>query len=383
MQNKWFFYFGYVRIQLDPKDLKGCVTLLRKENIIAHFLADGRVDISIFHWKRAKRILRDKIVFNEQNIGGAFSVLSFLKKHIMALVAVLLFLSVYVILSFFVFDVRVEGNACFTSEEICEELTECGLYVGAKWKTLSFSEIESKMLSISDRVAWLNIYRRGGVAYVTVKEKERAKDKEIPSGYANIISNFDGVIEDISVKNGSASVAVGQSVKKGELLISSFDSQGLPTYAQGEVYARVYGTFSISVPRLDTESVKREYIPIKKSVKFFDFLINIFKKYGNLPKEYVIIEDRRRILLSKDKPLPITLLDTYALVETKEKVMRSDEELVAIAKEAHEGALLSYLSSGEIVFVRTRGEFTEDGYRMESEICMLTQIGVTVPLPTE
>ena len=86
-------------------------------------------------------------------------------------------------------------------------------------------------------------------------------------------------------------------------------------------------------------------------------------------------------MLSKDKPLPITLMDTYACLEVKNEVIREDEELIALAKEAHESAMLSYLSSGEIIFVRTHGEFCEDGYRMVSEICMLIEIGTEVPLP--
>ena len=64
-------------------------------------------------------------------------------------------------------------------------------------------------------------------------------------------------------------------------------------------------------------------------------------------------------------------------------MVHTDEELISLAREAHESAMLSYISSGEIVFVKTQGEFTEDGYRMKSEICILTQIGEALPLVVE
>lgn len=381
MQNKWLFWFGYKRIQVDEEKSRRVLELFRKENILALAMPKGTFDISIFSFRKAKKLLCDNIVFIEQNDGGAFSLFTQLKKHIAIPIGIFIFLVMYLFLSHFVFDVRVEGNAYLTSEEIVEQLSETGLYVGARWKNLSFSEIEGRMLASSDDVAWLNIYRRGLVAYVMVKEKERVPDMSSEEGYANIVSAYDGVIEEVTVKEGSLAVEVGQSVKKGELLISAFDATGAPTYAKGEVYGRVYGTFSIFIPRTDTEIIRKEYVKVKKSVKIFNFFVNIFKNYGNLPQDYVIIEDKRRMMLSKDKPLPITLIDTYACLEVKNEVIREDDELIALAKEAHESAMVSYLSSGEIVFIRTHGEFCEDGYRMTSEICMLVNIGTEVPLP--
>ena len=78
--------------------------------------------------------------------------------------------------------------------------------------------------------------------------------------------------EEITFKDGSPAVEVGQSVKKGELLISAFDQEGKPTYAKGEVYGRVYGTFSVFIPRTDTEIVRHEYVKVKKSIKFLKTL---------------------------------------------------------------------------------------------------------------
>ena len=129
------------------------------------------------------------------------------------------------------------------------------------------------------------------------------------------------------------------------------------------------------------EIIKEERVLLKKIVNIFNFSINIFKNYGNLPEEYVIIEDKRRIMLSENKPLPITLTSSFAIVGETREVVRSDEELLVLAKQAHESAVLSYLSSAEIVFIQTQGEFVDDGYIMKSEICMLTQIGITIPVP--
>ena len=383
MQGRLFYAFGYVSIKLQDFERKKCLDILRKANVIARFCPEGWVDISIFSWRRAKKALNNNVVFIEQCVGGACSLLPILRKHIAIPVSITLFLILYIFLSRFVFEVRVEGNETMSDEEVCEELYEAGLHIGASWKSLSFSEIEGSVLASSKQISWLNVYRKGVVAYVTVKEKQPIPPKETTEGYANIVSRCDGVIEELFVKEGSAAVSAGETVKKGDLLISAFDSKGAPTYAQGEVYARVYGSFSVFVPREETKTVSQECVLISKHLKIFDFFINIFKNYRNLPKEYVIIENKRRVLLSDGKSLPLTLIDTYMISPNKEEVVYTDEELISLAKTAHESAMLSYLSSGEIVFVRTHTELTEEGCCMKSEICMLTQIGVSVPLLAE
>ena len=282
--------------------------LLRREGVVARINDEGFADISVFQWKRAKRTLDGSVVFTVHSRGGAYARFRMLREHLAALVAIMLCVLIYGVASCFVFDVRIEGNMRLTNEQLAEELCEAGLYVGAPWKGLSFSEVEGRMLDSSDGVAWLNIYRRGNVAYVTVKEKEGAPDTVHGDGYANIISKFDAVIEEVALKRGSVAVENGQSVKKGELLISAFDAQGHPTYAEGEVYGRVYGSFSVFIPREERIETEKEYVLVEKTVNIFNFSINIFKKYGNLYKECDIIEGKRRIMLLKDKPLPITVI---------------------------------------------------------------------------
>ena len=99
-----------------------------------------------------------------------------------------------------------------------------------------------------------------------------------------------------------------------------------------------------------------------------------------MPGEYDIIEDERQILLAKGKALPIKLHSEYAVLETRQKVVYTDEEMIGLASRAHESALLSYLHGGELVSIRTTANFTEQGYTVRSQICMLKEIGESVPL---
>ncbi len=383
MQHSILFLLGSKRIRVKKEELKTLLSLLKQANVTAKINEDAEVEIPILLWKKAKKAIGNNVVFYEQDVSGAYSSLFWMKKHPCVIVSIALIFSLYLLLSLYIFDVKIEGNVECSTDLLLEELAAGGLSFGEQWRDVNFSEVENAILLSSDNIAWVNINRRGLVAYVTVKEKEGAEKEPKPEGYTNIVSVADGVIEDITVTSGSAAVDVGMTVKKGQLLISAFNHDGEPTYAEGYVSARVYGTFSVFIPRSESVVNETEYKLVKKTVNIFNFSINIFKNYGNFDKEYDIIEDSRRILLAKGKPLPVFLCDEYLVIEKTEEVTHTDEELIRIAERAHQSALVGMLSGAELLSVSTKGYFTDEGYVMESSICMLKEIGEAVPLVVE
>ena len=380
MQNKWLFALGYKCVTFGDNHLKTALALLKKEKISAHATATAEVHIPLYLWKRAKKALQGKVVFNEQGIGGVARIAPMLFMHLGGVTALACFLLFYLFASRFVFDVRIEGNELYTSEALLEEIEKSGLHAGVLWDHVDFSAVENRILSLSDQIAWVNINRRGLVAYVSLREREGARLEAEKKGYANIVSRFDGVVEDITVVDGAAVVQIGSTVKRGDLLISAFDESGTPTHASGSVSARVWGEISVFIPREEEISVQKEYRTAKKSIKIFDFLVNIFKNYRNLPSECDIRRDERQILLAKGKALPIKVLTEYAVIDQKQTITRTDEELISLARRAHESALLAYLSDAELVFVKTSASFSEGGYTVRSQVCMLKEIGESVPL---
>lgn len=380
MQNKWLLLLGYQRVSLDKKDLKTALAILKKEKIGAYASADGELRIPLYLWKRARNALCNKVVLINQSVGGAAGIALKLKAHLGAVAALILFFTIYLLSSRYVFDVRIEGNEIYTSEALLEEIRESGVYVGARWDEMNLSRAESQILALSDRIAWVNINRRGLVAYVTLREREGAEDEGEGGGYTNIVSRFDGVVEDITVEHGSAAVEIGSTVKRGDLLISAFDESGKPTHAGGSISARVWGEISVFIPREEEITVQKEYRTVKKGIKILNFFANIFKNYRNLPSEYDIIESERQILLAKGKALPIKLYSEYAVIDRKETVVHTDDELILLARRAHESALLGYLADAELVSIRTSASFSDGGYTVRSQICMLKEIGESVPL---
>ena len=125
----------------------------------------------------------------------------------------------------------------------------------------------------STAVAWLNINRRGTVAYVTVLEKE-VHGQEVKEGYSNVVAACDAVIEEISVVRGVACVKVGDSVKKGDLLISGVlpeEQGGGFCYAEGEIFGRVSESISVSVDEYKIKKTEKNSEIAHLDIKIFGF----------------------------------------------------------------------------------------------------------------
>jgi similar to stage IV sporulation protein len=136
----------------------------------------------------------------------------------------------------------------------------------------------------SDTLSWISVNIIGTVANVEVRERE-TKAPDEPTRPANLVAKKSGIIEEVRIYRGNVIVGAGQYVKEGELLVSGlFDSvqEGFRyTRASGKVYARTVEEFCIEIPY---EYETKRYTGVEyceKILNFFDFSMNISKKYGN------------------------------------------------------------------------------------------------------
>ena len=286
--------------------------------------------------------------------------------------------ALFLFLNSLVWDVRVEGCESGRESEILAELDSAGLSVGKSWRSIDKGEIEAKVLSSSDTVSWLNVNRRGTVAYVKVIDKVINDVPEQPSGFAIVVAERDCIIEQITVKRGVAMVKAGESVRKGQLLISGViptELGGGYCYAEGSVVGRYTDIVSVAVSADVTE---REYTDTSVdtvSIKIFGFSINIFKKYRNFPDSCDIIERTKDIeLMNKRLPIRFAYSELRHFNEYQRRLSRS--ELTERASDELHERLLDALSSAELVSISTDGEFTDGGYTMQAYAVVRAEVGV-------
>lgn len=370
------FILGYFDIYIRAENIAAAMTALLRAGLSARF-RDGKISVASYRVKKYKKALSG-IPHNVSSLRGIPGVIYANRKRC-GIYAGLFFVFVcWILFSFFVWDVRVEGNETLPSSVVEAELENAGLFAGSSWHSLSLSEVERHLLASSEDIGWVNINRKGSVAFVTVREKNTVQNPEEPSGYSNIVAACDCVIEEITVKSGIPMVKAGDTVKEGQLLISGVIPDELGggfLRAEGVVIGRVSENFGVEVPRCEEVLMYGEETLYESKIKIFNFSINIFKNYRNSDEDCAIIESIEECMILGKYRLPVKIMETYTKKAQIQKFERSDSELVSVAASRLSKLRIIKLCDAEILKIKTDGEFTSSGYLMTSSVIVLRDIG--------
>ena len=371
--------FGYRRVTVLEEDIDKTVGLLLRSGLPTSFFPDGSFIIRERDAKSVFKILDGKVRYNASKTLGLYGHIVGISHKIAFVLSVCFIILLCFLSENVIWDIKVSGNDRINDSEIIYELKKCGMAIGDAWWLIERSDVENKILCEYPNIAWININRRGSVAYVEVLEKDGVKREEnITSHYTNIVAVEDCIIEEITVKSGFAVVEVGDIVKKGDLLISGIiplEMGGGFCNASGKVVGRVSDRVEVIVPRKSEEkNIKKEQLN-EITLNFFDFPINIFKKYRNLADECVIIEEKEIFSHGEKKKLPFSISRKYTYeYEFSEKVY-SDSEITLLAGRRLSALLFSRLVNADLVKIRTYGKFTESEYKTYSDFVFCADVG--------
>ena len=373
------FLLGYRIFTVKEEQLALCAQIFLREGISVRF-KNNTFAADVIKSRRIDKVLDGNIEYSKSDLRGVGGFFYKNRKRYGVMFAIVFSMFLFFISTDRVWDIRIEGCEESESEKIKEELMACGFTVGSSWSSIDLSELEIEVLSKSESVSWLNINRRGTVAYVTVLEKQ-VHEHEKKEGYSNIIAECDAVIEEITVVHGVASVKVGDSVKKGDLLISGVlpeEQGGGFCYAEGQIIGRVSATLEVAVPEKRTEKNTLKSKISRLDLKIFDFSVNIFNSYRNSDSECDIIDTEKCFSLF-GKKLPISILKTSAVYYSTEEVAVSEEEMISQASSKMSDLLSERLEDSTLLKLKTDGGFTNGGYSMISDFVCTEQIGCDLP----
>jgi similar to stage IV sporulation protein len=280
-----------------------------------------------------------------------------------------------------VWDIRIESDAQVDTAAIIDTLDTLGLYVGASWSGIDTSSVENSLLLLSNDVGWVNVNRRGTVAYVEVRKKD-IPDHQPHLTYSNIVAAYDGIIESINVKSGYAVVKVGDSVRAGDLLVSGIlpDSLGGGIVgAEATVIAKRQDVISLAVPSVFEQYEYSSPLLSSFSLKIFNFSVNILNFSGNFATECDIIEKTTPIFIF-DKKIPIEILSTYAIQKQSISISSTPEEMTRIASERLNSKMLELLANSTLISIKTTGGFFGDEYTLTSYVTHTLDIAKEVAI---
>ncbi len=140
------------------------------------------------------------------------------KRRFGVFAGVLLFFLILHYLSGFVWIIDVNGNKNVRDESIIADCQKIGISQGVKKGQIDAKNKAQELLLLNDKLSWASFNIEGCVLTVDVSEI-KPKDEENFLA-TNLVADSDGIIRHIDVTVGNCVVKVGDTVKKGDVLVS-------------------------------------------------------------------------------------------------------------------------------------------------------------------
>jgi similar to stage IV sporulation protein len=248
---------------------------------------------------------------------------------------------IFFLISSFIWDISIVGNSKLSTEVILNKLNENGIKLGAlKYNVNLDKSVENLMLELDD-LARVSISLKGTKILVTVNERVKPPDlvkREVP---CDLVAMKDGVIFSIIAKEGLEMVKIGDTVTKGQVLISGTienarDKESMPlmVHSMGIVKARIWYEASAEVEQKLVESKRTGLQKDMYSIVFFTKKFKLFHSknpYNNSDH----IELKRKFTIGENLVLPFeVIVDQYY----ENKLEQKSVDLAAAQKIASEKA---------------------------------------------
>ncbi len=180
----------------------------------------------------------------------------------------------------FIWRVEISGGSASLQRDVLKTLDTLGIRRGAYKRKINPDEIKRRTLLSHGDLSWLWVNIDGTCADVRIVPRKKAPDTIKISEPSDVISTENGVVTSIQTFCGTPLIKEGETVEKGQLLITGTfrsENENIPTYhhhACGSVYASVWREKALRIPK---QIVKKTRTGNKKSVFGIKFKKNNIK----------------------------------------------------------------------------------------------------------
>lgn len=381
-----FYILGYLNIEVEGIFVERFINICKSKRI---FLWNVKMEkgvllhanIGIKDYKNIRPIAKktNTKIRIKKKCGVPFILNKYKRRKIFG--AILVWAVVFIMaMSNFIWNIEISGNENISKEEILIALEEEGLKTGTyKGKIDSNLIIQNIRLKRND-IAWMGITIEGTNVEVEIKESTVAPNIISQDEYCNIVADKDCMITKINAQNGTASVEVGDIVKKGDILVNGY-LEGKYTgiryvHAIADIEAKVWYSkkekiyLTQQVPT-DTSNTEEKY-----TIVINNFKINFYKTLSNF-ENYDTISESKRLKLFSNFYLPIEIVKTTNKEYKIENVTYTEDEVIEIWTTKIENELKEQIENLDSIINEQVNTYAYDGY-IEIEVIyeVLEAIGI-------
>jgi similar to stage IV sporulation protein len=245
----------------------------------------------------------------------------------------------------FIWSVEISGNSELSKEYIEKALSTNGIRSGAlKFSIDTDKAVDGMLLGIRE-ISWISIDVKGTKVKVQIRERRKLPDmvsKDVP---CNVAATKDGIVWRILVTDGIEAAVEGETVKKGQILISGNipmknekDKYRL-VHAMGSVQARTWYEEQCPVVLYETIREKTGLTIKNYAIVMFTKRLELFNKKVDF-NDFDKVEDRKVLSIGENLVFPFELIvDRYYQFKTVQKAISEDDAKKAAADTAYKKAL--------------------------------------------
>ena len=259
---------------------------------------------------------------------GGKIITSSMKRRFVLCIGVGVCIVLLAISSLFVWRIDITGNDTISDGVILRALSECGLKNGVFWPALSSDEVRSDMLMKLPDIAWLSVNVHNSCVEVVIHERIVKPDIVNEAEHTDVKAAKSGYITKLSVLEGKALVSIGDTVSRGDTLISgTMDSETAAdrqVHAMGSVQARTWYEINAQTPMYESVKTEKGHSKTSLSLVFGKNLIKFSTDSRNNSASCAKINKLRYAALGEAFTLPVGIIKQETTEFTLQK-QRIDE----------------------------------------------------------
>lgn len=331
----------YIKIEFYGHSPERFLNLCRNKQISIWDLDSGTSKYSCYMY--AKDFKKIKVLAHKAMVhvnikekhGISFLLFRYRRRKIFLLGMGLAFAMIF-FLSRFIWNIEVDGNQSISDDIIYDYLKEKNIRYGMRRAEVDCEKICKELRVDFYKIIWVSASLEGTSLKIDIREgKDAQSEDEIKDEKRDIIAQTDGVVTSMITRTGVAKVKIGDTVKKGDVLVSGVieirnDAGEIVSEEVKQADADIWIKSSLSYENTCNNSyIQKKYYKTKKyrlllNNESFQLELGVRKNSGN----------QERFLQYHHFSLPVKIaVETSREYEIEEKKYSNEEKLKILEEE--------------------------------------------------
>jgi similar to stage IV sporulation protein len=340
----WNFIRGYVIILVTGRSIERFINICSKRQILLWDIVRKDNQSAVMKASlRGFRLMRPAAkksscrVHIQKRCGLPFFLGRF-KKRKGFKVGLFIFLSLLVLSTSIIWDIEITGCKPEIIPQVMNVLNVEKIGRGSFKMGINPKSIASKIVLQVDGIAWVGVEIKGVKLYVSIEDSTPAPPLIKNNEFFDIVAERDGLVTQMEVFAGNALIKEGETVKKGQLLVTGRLQSKNPEFgtrdvhALGRIIARTWYECSLPVSMVYNQKIRTGKTHDTVYLKFLDGKIRL--PGGNPPYEiYETTAYDKTVAGPFGLKLPIGLTVEKSFEIIERQVTLTEEEAINIAEE--------------------------------------------------